>query len=795
MLRKTILLIVISIQISLYAINVIINEVMYDPVGTDDFHEWIELYNPRDIAVNLEGWVLLSGGEAFDTTFVFPRKMIQAHGFLLIGEEDVENADIIALLDLQNGGAESDGIRLISANGYYTDTVLYDSPNSNGLGDDESNPGWELLQDVVSGHSLARKSDGVDTNLASDWFDCSIPSPGKTNVLSIDLAIEKSFVKKNSPSPQLFTLISNLSTNLVDNSPISVDIYVDNSLFIHITVSQLMPLEVLTTVTDLPNLTEGCRRIRVILNYSQDSNPGNNSYEFQYWQGRSPLIINEIMYAPASDNQEWLEVYNRSDSTFSADSLFIEDTGGGRIEFSGMIHPFEYKIICSNPEQMKQKYIWLTDGQILPASSWTYLNNTDETLKLEIGTQLLDSVYYNGSGTQNNHSLERNNPYSEEGLNWSICNSEFTATPGQVNSNIIMQNDLEISFISFEVSGNQLIHKVFIKNTGLNNIRSFLLRLYQEEENLVLLDSVDIIIADSISYVFQTDLPEDTYCTFKYVADSAEDENQSNNFCISKYLSKTLPCVINEIMYNPLVDEPEWLEIRVNNPGLMIDDFYLVSGEETIVVKRTNKQFIVLTSTVEDSTFLAALIDHNLADLQRGLPALLNTGENLCFQDKWGNCWDSFFYQPSWSKEKGVSIERVNHNILPSDTNWGFCLNEKGNTIGTENSILIQTIVSNVGLTVNPDPFSPYRNERTMLTIRIPEKISKVNCRIFDLKGRIVKKISDQKLQPAEFSIIWDGKDDKGQNLLPGIYIIQMEACGNTTGRLYRKQKTVVIGK
>ncbi len=40
--------------------NVIINEIMYNPAGDDDF-EWIELYNSDSNSVSLDGWEFTDG--------------------------------------------------------------------------------------------------------------------------------------------------------------------------------------------------------------------------------------------------------------------------------------------------------------------------------------------------------------------------------------------------------------------------------------------------------------------------------------------------------------------------------------------------------------------------------------------------------------------------------------------------------------------------------------------------------------------------------------------------------------
>ena len=46
--------------------NIVINEVMYDPVGADAGYEWIELFNADDQAVDLENWKIQKAGVVFE---------------------------------------------------------------------------------------------------------------------------------------------------------------------------------------------------------------------------------------------------------------------------------------------------------------------------------------------------------------------------------------------------------------------------------------------------------------------------------------------------------------------------------------------------------------------------------------------------------------------------------------------------------------------------------------------------------------------------------------------------------
>ncbi len=95
--------------------HVVISEVLYDASGVDAGKEWIELYNPTNSDINLDGYAIESGNGANPDDWTSEwvgtaSDIIPAHGFFLIGESDVvPKPDYITTLDLQNG---PDGVRL-----------------------------------------------------------------------------------------------------------------------------------------------------------------------------------------------------------------------------------------------------------------------------------------------------------------------------------------------------------------------------------------------------------------------------------------------------------------------------------------------------------------------------------------------------------------------------------------------------------------------------------------------------------------------------------------------------------
>ena len=164
--------------------HVAINEVLYDPSGSDLGYEFIELYNPTNQVIDLSNWVIESAGTSFSEAVIIPEETsIQKQSYLVIGEEEVVEADLaVSKLGLQNGGSATDGVRILNANQEVIDTLLYDEPNTNELLDDSGSPGEEFAPDVSSGSSLGRDIDSTDTNDCNkDFKEYEEPTPGEVN--------------------------------------------------------------------------------------------------------------------------------------------------------------------------------------------------------------------------------------------------------------------------------------------------------------------------------------------------------------------------------------------------------------------------------------------------------------------------------------------------------------------------------------------------------------------------------------------------------------------------------------
>jgi hypothetical protein len=159
--------------------DVLVNEFLADPSGSDTGNEWVEIYNAGRSSVNLAGWQLQWDTSSWTgaSSFSVPAgTTLAAGGYLLIGA-----GGLTASLSLGNAGSSADGVRL-ACNSNAVDTVVYGTSNTDALTDDRGTAATSLAPKPASGQSLARLPNGTDTNASATDFSLSTsPTPGAAN--------------------------------------------------------------------------------------------------------------------------------------------------------------------------------------------------------------------------------------------------------------------------------------------------------------------------------------------------------------------------------------------------------------------------------------------------------------------------------------------------------------------------------------------------------------------------------------------------------------------------------------
>jgi hypothetical protein len=282
----------------------LINEVLYDPDGPDAGREFVEIVNTGPFAATLEGLAIEAGdgGHANDWKKVWNGRggVAIAPGGLyrvgLPGPGDGEPAD----LELQNG---PDGVRL-TKNGFQLDRLGWGN-----LAHSEYYEGAPAPA-VRSGHSLARKADGIDTDENAADFEEVTPTPGRPNRPRLDWALRIASIDPIRPRPldRLVVRIREENRGTQDGFAPAAEID-DGTRTITLGWDQVIPsgrsLEKLVSLEAPADSGRLTLRARLL---SRDLVPENDADSMTVRIGIGMIRITEILASPRAGGPEWIEV-------------------------------------------------------------------------------------------------------------------------------------------------------------------------------------------------------------------------------------------------------------------------------------------------------------------------------------------------------------------------------------------------------------------------------------------------------------------------------------------------------
>lgn len=266
---------------------------------------------------------------------------------------------------------------------------------------------------------------------------------------------------------------------------------------------------------------------------------------------------------------------------------------------------------------------------------------------------------------------------------------------------------------------------------------------------------------------------------------------------------------ITEIMYDPATGgDGEYIEVVNTTADQLFDLAPLVLADAlTDDDAIANTPVVVgpgqyLAFVADLATFRTTFPEAPAAEVA-SFPSLGNGGDLVALITEAGVVIDSVRYDPAWHRVElddatGVSLERRNAALDGNDpNNWSSSLDPIGGTPGAQNSIRtdIEPPTSGGGLFFSPDPFDAGSGQGTTISYVLDAPAALVRVRIFDGAGRQVRELEAARLSGSMGTLIWDGRDDRGQALRIGPYIVLLEAVDTEGGTTEAYRGVVVLAR
>lgn len=551
---------------------------------------------------------------------------------------------------------------------------------------------------------------------------------------------------------------------------------------------------------------------------------------------QAQVVLSEIMFdALGSDtHDEFVEIINLSESVSIDLSGWQISDGEGTdsiVEFNEgvIIQPGQFGLI------LDLSYFDNSDtyDDLIPEESLVltidnttfgnrgFSNSTAETVSLINSDGEIVSQYTYVLGNDQGFSDEK---IDLEGLNspdnWADTKSSF-GTPGAPNSVSLLNFDLavlpdDINFFPEPVqAGQTLIITSTVRNVGKNSVDQFKLIFFEDFNGNLLADSGEelapafefsatLLPMDSTSFSLQSsNVSPGEHLIFAKIKFES-DEDTTNNIASEQFFVgfPARTAVINEIMYSPLSNQPEWIEILnlsfwpINLSKWSVSDSD--TGKRVKFGSHSNlapNGFFVLA---EDSSILDFFNPpFGSVSVSRKLPSFNNDFDSVVLYDPSDVIMDRVDYNKDWGGDSGISLEKINPVLASNDsTNWSSSVSIPGGTPGEKNSIFTQTLPAEAGLSIAPNPFSPDNDgekDFTIISYEVPITTASVNIKIYDLRGRLVRFLANNQASGSTNSIVWDGHDDTGRLSRIGIYVVFLQALNAEAGLLSIQKKTVVL--
>lgn len=255
---------------------------------------------------------------------------------------------------------------------------------------------------------------------------------------------------------------------------------------------------------------------------------------------------------------------------------------------------------------------------------------------------------------------------------------------------------------------------------------------------------------------------------------------------------------LSEVMYDPSgpeyhdefvelanTSDTAWVDLRGWQLGDDVELDQLVDGGQGMLLGPGQLALVLDGSYATHSTTYDSLREPALMltidDRAFGAGGWSNSSpETVVLVSAQGDTVDAYVCDPQG--QPGRSWEKIDLTAGSGPQNWALSA-APGGTPGSKGSL--RPGESAASLELSPDPFA----DRLEIEYRLPASPTVVSLRIFDLQGRRIRTLLHSVDSGPCGEAVWNGADDGGSVVLPGLYIVSLEASAG--GQVWRVKQVV----
>lgn len=269
--------------------------------------------------------------------------------------------------------------------------------------------------------------------------------------------------------------------------------------------------------------------------------------------------------------------------------------------------------------------------------------------------------------------------------------------------------------------------------------------------------------------------------------------------------------LINEILFDPIEPGVDYVELYNNSHKILnINELKLgnitqsfPNPPDTTYKDVSSKSYLLMPGEYallcSDTAIVAEQygVSNERFVQMSSFPSFPISGGHPVVALKTGVVVDEMVYSekmhyPLLSVTRGVSLERIEGSDVRS---WHSAAADCGyGTPGYKNSMSVKTD-DKAEISVVPEIFSPDndgRDDITAINIKLDDYGYSVSVDIFSDDGNRVRRLLMPELSSGHCVLGWDGTDDDGNKVRPGIYILSVETF-TVDGKSQRYKRAVVV--